>query len=191
MSADSLTPVPVPVAVIWNTYVPAGVPLIFRPEHPLSPLASPASSSSIIRPASLLRFLPRPLHSSSPSSSPPGRMHIAAADLPSCRSSFACDPAVSGEPVSTTTVIVCVPPAPSVTESLLKVQVAAYGSPRHPRLSVSLKLFTEASVSVTVLCCCDCSVTADGLICMLNCVGGVTVMLVCAEVDPAYTESPE
>ena len=89
--------------------------IMFNPEHPLSPPANPASTSSISSPARRFRLRPRPLHTRSPSSSPPGRTHSVTIDRLVCGSNFACSPAVSGEPVSTTTWIACVPLAPSTT----------------------------------------------------------------------------
>ena len=85
--------------------------------------------------------------------------------------------------MSTTNCVVCVAPPASATWSLVKVQVAANGRPRQPRSRVSLKLLSEARVSVAVMCCWVCKVSVAGLICMVNWVGFATVMVVTGEVE--------
>ena len=116
---------------------------------------------------------------------PRGKKHIAASDVPPCCPSLACDPDPNGEPVSTTTCIARTLLAPNAIRLLAKAHVAANGSPAQPRSIVSEKPFNEVSVSVVMLCCCDCNATDEGFISMVNCIGLATTMLVYAEVDRA------
>src|SRR5665213_440262 len=103
---------------------------------------------------------------------------------------LACAPAPSGLPVSTVSCTVVIPSAASFDCVLLNVQVAAKGSPRQPNCRVSVKPFTDATVSVVTPCSLLTIVSAGGVNDIVNCVAGPPVIAVAAELEVAYAVSP-
>ena len=169
-----------PDAVTLKVYAPAGVPLTDKPAQPVVKKVADTINRKMSK-APALTFLCR---APSPMQSKQGRRHKRIPEV-GFFPSAAVEPAPSGSPVSTINCTVVVPLATRLTCGVLKVQVAAFGSPRQPSCKVSEKPASEVRVTVVVACCLLWSVRVEGLSCTVNCVAVPPEMVVAREVELA------